>query len=596
MTRIRFLGRPRLNMLLMLFLGLATAVAWLSVVYLPTPLVNRMMREDISREAENWRFRVLHTLEDGSLAFERGRLSEVDIAWLEEVTTLSDIYRFKLFTADGRVFWSSRASDIGTINDKPYFQSVVAQGEKYYKAEMKPMGEVDGHLHGAADHHLPGDMLCVAEIYTPVMRDGRFVGAIEFYTDVTAMGHTFTIRLRNIFIGLSGISLVLLVLTTVVIRRAGRIQVAAMRERAEDEREMMQDQMRLTREVQLLGELNEWLQSSRSLDELFQMVGRFMTHILPHCEGSIYVYSNSRDVLVGATSWNGGHHCDHIRAEDCWGLRRGRTYSYGAAEVDFPCGHTETQDTRPAYCFPVLAHGETIGLLHLKARPKTNLLDFRASQKRAQMCAEQISLAIANVQMRDQLHDRSIRDPLTGLYNRRHLTETLRRHLDRAQREDRPLSLLSLDVDHFKRFNDNHGHDAGDMVLRAVGSALEQFCDGDETACRIGGEEFMLLLPDLRLEAAALRAEALRGAVERISVRYGEKNLPRITVSIGVAAHPDDGAMPQQLMKAADDALYDAKGRGRNQVAIAGEADPVKDDAPTLFAKPQQAEALDRAG
>lgn len=106
----------------------------------------------------------------------------------------------------------------------------------------------------------------------------------------------------------------------------------------------------------------------------------------------------------------------------------------------------------------------------------------------------------------------------------------------------------------------------------------------------------MLLLPDLRLEAAALRAEALRGAVERISVRYGEKTLPRITVSIGVAAHPDDGAMPQQLMKAADDALYDAKGRGRNQVAIAGEADPAKHDAPTLFAKPQQAEALDRAG
>ncbi|MGR3465506.1 sensor domain-containing diguanylate cyclase [Limimaricola sp.] len=574
MTDTRLPRRPRLNMLLVLFLGLATAIAWLSVVYLPTPLVDRMMREDISHEAENWRTRVLHALEDGSLTFERGQLSPADIEWLEEVTTMSAIYRFKLFTADGRVFWSSRPSDIGTINEKPYFQDVVALGQKYYKAEMKPMAEVDSHLHTENDHHLSGDTLCVAEIYTPVMRDGRFVGAIEFYTDVTEMGHIFTERLRNIFLALSSISLLLLLMTSVVIRRSGRTQVRMLRQRALKEREMMDDQMRLAREVRLLGELNEWLQSSRSLGELFEMVGRFMSHILPESEGSVYVYSNSRDVLMGAASWNGGHHCDHIRAEDCWGLRRGRTYSFGTSEVDFPCGHAEAQDDRPSFCFPVLAHGETVGLLHLKARPGLRVDAFRASQKLAQMCAEQISLAIANVQMRDQLHDRSIRDPLTGLYNRRHLTDTLRRLLERAGREDRPLSILSVDVDHFKRFNDTHGHDAGDMVLRAVGKVLEQACDGDETACRMGGEEFMLLLPDLGRQAAALRAEALRQAVERISVRYGEKTLPRVTISVGLAVHPEDGTMPQQLMKAADDALYDAKARGRNQVAIAGEEAP----------------------
>ena len=117
MTETRKFRRPRLNMLLMLFLGLATTVAWLSVVYLPTPLVNRMMREDISREAESWRMRVLHALENGSLTFETGQLSPQDTAWLDEVTTLSDIYRFKLFTADGEVFWSSRPSDIGTVNN-----------------------------------------------------------------------------------------------------------------------------------------------------------------------------------------------------------------------------------------------------------------------------------------------------------------------------------------------------------------------------------------------------------------------------------------------------------------------------------------------
>ncbi|MCP1167266.1 diguanylate cyclase [Limimaricola litoreus] len=578
-------SRPLFNKLLMPFLGLVTVAMCLSVIYLPSPIVERMLRDDVHREAREWRVRVIEALDQGSETFARGATTADDERWLSQLTTLSAIYRFKLFDADGRVFWSSRPSDIATVNDKPYFENVVATGVFYYKSDLKPMEEVDGHLHALSNHHHGEDnLLLVAEIYAPILQNGRFVGAIEFYTDLTDLHAIFVDRLKKIFIALSVVSLIMLGATSLVIRSSGRAQLRVIHNRAENERKMMEEQMRLARNVRLLGELNEWLQSSRSLGELFEMVGRFMSHILPGSEGSVYVYSNSRDVLVGSASWNGGHHCDHIRAEDCWGLRRGRTYAFGSAEVDFPCGHSETQDDRPSFCFPVLAHGETVGLLHLKAKDGVTLEDFRASQKLAQMCAEQISLAIANVQMRDQLHDRSIRDPLTGLYNRRHLTETLRRQLDRAHREDRPLSILSIDVDHFKRFNDTHGHDAGDMVLRAVGSVLEQLCDGDETACRMGGEEFMLLLPDLSLQAAALRAEALRSAIERITVRYGEKNLPRITVSIGVAVHPEDGTMPQQLMKAADDALYDAKGRGRNQVALVGEDDPALAQGATLLA------------
>ncbi|WP_341212126.1 diguanylate cyclase [uncultured Limimaricola sp.] len=589
-------AKPFFNKLLMPFLGFITVAMCLSVIYLPTPIVDRMLRDDVHREAQEWRMRVLDSLESGSETFARGATTAGDERWLSQVTTLSEIYRFKLFDMKGRVFWSTRPDDIGVINEKPYFMGVVATGAPYYKAELKPMEDVDGHIHQLATQgHAAHDdadtemLLQVAEIYTPILQDGRFVGAIEFYTDLTELRAIFVDRLETIFVALSIISLMMLAATSTVIRRSGRAQLRTINQRAEQERQMMAEQMRLARNVRLLGELNEWLQSSRSLDELFEMVGRFMSHILPGSEGSVYVYSNSRDVLVGSASWNGGHHCDHIRAEDCWGLRRGRTYAFGSAEVDFPCGHSESQDDRPSFCFPVLAHGETVGLLHLKAKDGVSLEEFRTSQKLAQMCAEQISLAIANVQMRDQLHDRSIRDPLTGLYNRRHLTETLRRQLDRAQREDRSLSILSIDVDHFKRFNDTHGHDAGDMVLRAVGSVLEQVCDGDETACRMGGEEFMLLLPDLSMPAAALRAEALRSAIERISVRYGEKNLPRITISVGVAVYPEDGAMPQQLMKAADDALYDAKGRGRNQVAIAGEEDPDLSEIAALHPGPHPA-------
>ncbi len=178
-------------------------------------------------------------------------------------------------------------------------------------------------------------------------------------------------------------------------------------------------------------------------------------------------------------------------------------------------------------------------------------------------------MAIANVRMRDQLHDQSVRDPLTGLYNRRHMTETLRKQIDRARATGVNVSLIAVDVDHFKKFNDNHGHDAGDMVLRAVGAAMEQTCDGDEVACRIGGEEFMLIVPDKARTDVVAVAESLRESIEAITVRYGEKTLPRITISLGVADYPAHGTMPQDLMRSADDALYEAKAKGRNQVCLA---------------------------
>ena len=585
--------RPFFNKLLMPFLGAVTVAMCLSAIYLPAPIVDRMLRDDVHRKAQEWRLRVLDALESGSETFARATITRGDELWLSQVTTLSEIYCFKLIAAEGQIFWSTQAEDIGVVNEMPFFRRIVAAGNPPYQAEDRPVSEVDDHfLRSASSNRAElyedetGKLMRIAEIHEPILQNGRVVGAIAFYTDLTELRAIFVDRLERIFIALSVVSLLMLVVTSTVIRRSGRMQLRVINQRAEQERQMMAEQMRLARNVRLLGELNEWLQSSRSLDELFKMVGRFMSHILPNSEGSAYVYSSSRDVLVGSASWNGGHHCDHIRAEDCWGLRRGRTYTFGSAEVDFPCSHSESQDDRPSFCFPVLAHGETVGLLHLKAKDNVPLEEFRASQRLAQMCAEQISLAIANVQMRDQLHDRSIRDPLTGLYNRRHLTETLRRQLEQAHREERPLSILSIDVDHFKRFNDTHGHDAGDMVLRAVASVFEQVCEGDETACRMGGEEFMLLLPDLGLPAAALRAEALRGAVERINVRYGEKSLPRITISVGVAVHPEDGTMPQQLMKAADDALYDAKGRGRNRVAIAGEDDPTQAEVAALHASP----------
>ena len=188
------------------------------------------------------------------------------------------------------------------------------------------------------------------------------------------------------------------------------------------------------------------------------------------------------------------------------------------------------------------------------------------------MCAEQISLAIANVRMRDELHYQAIRDALTGLYNRRHMMDTLRRRIE--TRKQAPFSIVSIDVDHFKKFNDNHGHDAGDTVLRAVGEVLVAACNGNDIACRMGGEELMLFLPDIGHAAALERADGLRQAVAALEVRYADRTLPQITISVGVADYPQHGALPQDVIRAADEALYAAKAGGRNQVVSASDVVP----------------------
>jgi len=351
------------------------------------------------------------------------------------------------------------------------------------------------------------------------------------------------------------------------------------------------ERQKLNRETRLLSDLNEWLQSCNSLGELYKMVAEFLGRLLPTCTGSLYIYANSRDVLESAKAWNGGKMMPAMHPDDCWGLRRGRPYTFGDNEIDFLCAHVDASVSGEYCCIPILAHGETIGLLHLefggdhRTDGKTPDKAEVAEQRRLGLvCAEQISLAIANVKLRDQLRDQSIRDVLTGLYNRRYMLETCRREFSRAARTSQSISILSVDVDHFKKYNDNHGHDAGDMVLRAVGNCLENLFRNEDIPCRFGGEEFVVILPGADAAVAARRAEQLRAKVESIVVRYLEKNLPRITISVGVAVFPEAGDNPQAVLKVADEALYRAKEKGRNRVELSGvaAADPdVDPDMPT---------------
>jgi diguanylate cyclase (GGDEF)-like protein len=184
--------------------------------------------------------------------------------------------------------------------------------------------------------------------------------------------------------------------------------------------------------------------------------------------------------------------------------------------------------------------------------------------------AEEVGLALSNLSLRETLHEQSIRDPLTGLHNRRFLEDTLIRELARAKRKTHALSIVLLDIDHFKRINDTFGHGAGDMVLRRLGLVLQAYVRESDIACRVGGEEFALLLPEGPLPIATQRAEDIRKAVSDMTLKHDDQDLGAVTVSLGVATFPDHGTTADALIRAADQVLYEAKRKGRNRVVSAG--------------------------
>ena len=344
---------------------------------------------------------------------------------------------------------------------------------------------------------------------------------------------------------------------------------------------MMRAERMRRRERQLLSRMSEWLYAVKSFDELLDVIGASIEALFPGSRGQLYIYSDGRETLEAARCWGAAETSPrnshgHVDPDDCWALRRGRAYAYGSAEIEFPCAHVEGDD--PYFCMPIVAHGDTIGLMHLshparsvEGAPTGAEGDGRPPEAPpphwdlALLCAEQISLAIANVRLRQELQEKSVRDPLTGLWNRRWFLETAERALAEAQRRGTPLSLISLDVDRFKRFNDLHGHAAGDEVLRAVGAMLDA-AEGT-SACRIGGEEFVLLCPGMTEAEASATAEAVRAALADMVVRSEDAELPRVSVSAGVAQAPRDRRVDLgALMRAADTALYAAKDAGRDRV------------------------------
>ena len=265
----------------------------------------------------------------------------------------------------------------------------------------------------------------------------------------------------------------------------------------------------------------------------------------------MFVFSASRDMLEAAAVWGPRPPANLIfPPNECWAHRRGQVH-IGIGHERW-CPHV-TDDGHMYVCLPLLAQGEMLGILHLLDGPVEN--DKADEARMAEKCrlakilADNIGLGIANLKLRESMRNLSIRDPLTGLFNRRYMEEALVQEQHRTKRNDAQLAVIMIDIDHFKQFNDNFGHDGGDAVLRALGAFFKKHVRGSDIACRYGGEEFMLILSPSTAEGARQRAEKIREDAGLLSVSHANQDLGAITLSLGVAIFPDHARRRRRLSR-----------------------------------------------
>ena len=369
-----------------------------------------------------------------------------------------------------------------------------------------------------------------------------------------------------------------------VLYRAANFQDITDRKRAE--RELQQANERLTallrdteeksRRIALIKQMSTLLQMCANSREAYDVVHEFAARLFPAGSGSLCLLNPSLALMEAVAVWGPVPQPETMFApEDCWALRTGRVHVSSPDGVTLNCAHIGAGSPGGYVCVPMMAHNEAIGVLSVRCDDSVAALPLEARrsaleerQDLALNFAGDIALALANLRLRETLRTQSTRDSLTGLFNRRYLTESLDREVRRADRNARPLGIVMLDLDQFKPFNDTHGHEAGDALLRSFGRFIQKNTRGEDIACRYGGDEFVILLVDADLEVACRRAEELREGFSRMVVRHLNQKLDSVSFSMGVAAFPLHGTSSEDLLAAADEALYAAKAQGRNRVSI----------------------------
>jgi diguanylate cyclase (GGDEF)-like protein len=331
------------------------------------------------------------------------------------------------------------------------------------------------------------------------------------------------------------------------------------------------------RELVVLNQMNELFQACHTEEETYKVVAGVCEELFPLDSGSLSMVDASKTLLTMTASW-GSPPCEKqtFDADECVSLRTGKVHLVEDPHSQMLCSHLDAPLNNGYLCVPIRTSDQILGVLTLYFGPCDpgysddeckRLVESR--QMVITRVTEHYALFLVSLRLRETLRMESIRDPLTHLYNRRYMEEALERETQRARRRSTPVGIIMFDIDHFKRLNDTYGHEAGDLVLRELGVLFRRHTRSEDIACRYGGEEFLLIMPEAFLETVKQRAEELRVMVkERLRIQWQKKTLS-ITISVGVAGFPNHGVHVKDVINAADTALYEAKKRGRDQVVVA---------------------------
>jgi diguanylate cyclase (GGDEF)-like protein/PAS domain S-box-containing protein len=324
------------------------------------------------------------------------------------------------------------------------------------------------------------------------------------------------------------------------------------------------------RDGEALSRMAELLQACTEYAEAYAIVRDTGAQLFPDSAGSLFIYREPHDLLEYACSWGGA--CEPgptLAPDECWALRLGSPH-FVPLKGTIRCRHAH-ESIQSYVCMPVQGQGQVLGLLHIAVDvDPDSTRPARDAERRLRAMTDRVGPALANLRLRDALREMALRDGLTGLYNRRYLEDVLTRELHRAERSKKSVAVVLIDVDHFKRFNDKFGHDAGDFVLSTLSRTITKTVRPSDIACRYGGEELVVVLSEADLQCATARAEQMRIAIRDTTLVHRGQSLPSPTASFGVAVSPLNGTEPTELLKAADQALYRAKEEGRDRVCVAG--------------------------
>lgn len=317
-----------------------------------------------------------------------------------------------------------------------------------------------------------------------------------------------------------------------------------------------------------LRAMNDHLLVCRNAEEINAVLLHFAPKLFGDSHGAIFIINESRSLMEAVVQWGD---CEientaFVR-EDCWALRQGKEHRVTLQE-GVACAHLSDIPRHDYMCIPLIAHGDVLGSLYLSCQSGDE--DFIESRYRfARTATENLSLALSSFKLREALRYQSARDPLTKLFNRRYMMESLEREIARARRRGQSIAVVMIDIDHFKQFNDTHGHLAGYAALKAVGKTLMRNLRTEDIACRYGGEEFLLVLTDIDEKNALRRVEELRQAIAGLNIEFQNRSLGLFTMSAGIALYPAHGEDTDTLLERADQALYKAKHEGRDRVCLA---------------------------